>query len=56
LAADRKTVALNIPPVTIQGLARTPALHFNFDAKAIDAMLQRLSRLRVKMEPRPQRH
>jgi hypothetical protein len=56
LSADRKRVRLNIPSITIAGLSEPLQLHFDFDAKAADAILNRLTRLRVQMEPAPQRH
>jgi hypothetical protein len=56
LSADRRSVRLNMPTFTIDGLSKPLQMHFDFDAKAVDAILQRLTRLRVQMEPPPQRH
>jgi hypothetical protein len=56
LSADRRRVRLNMPAFTVTGLPRPLQMRFDFDAKAVDAILQRLTRLRVQMEPPPQRH
>jgi hypothetical protein len=56
LSADRRRVRLNLPSFTVTGLPKPLQMNFDFDAKAMDAILQRLTRLRVQMEPPPQRH
>ena len=45
-----------MPTLTIAGLQKPLHIHFDFDAKAVDAILQRLTRLRIQMVPPPQRN
>ena len=56
LSADRRQVRLNLPTFTVTGLPRPLQIHFDFDAKGVDAILQRLTRLRVQMQLPLQRH
>jgi hypothetical protein len=56
LSADRRSVRLNMPTFIIAELQKPLRMHFDFDAKAVDAILQRLTRLRVQMVPPPQRN
>ena len=45
-----------MPSFTVAGLSKPLEMHFDFDAAAVDAILQRLTRLRVQMLPPPQKH
>jgi hypothetical protein len=51
LSEDQTTVRLSLPPVALEGQPRALELHLDFDADAIDAILTRLSVLRVQMRP-----
>jgi hypothetical protein len=51
VSEDRKTVRLALPPLPIAGMPAPLALFMDFDAKTVDAMLERLSILRSQMLP-----
>jgi hypothetical protein len=51
LADDRRTVRLNLPPLPLAGLAQPLNVHLDFDSKAIEEMIDRLTMLRAKMLP-----
>jgi hypothetical protein len=51
LSADRKTVRLALPPLSLDGIPEPVTIHMNFDAGAVDAMLERLTILRSRMLP-----
>jgi hypothetical protein len=44
-------VRLALPPIALEGLPKPLELFVDFDAKAVDQILARLSVLRVKMRP-----
>jgi hypothetical protein len=56
LSADRRIVRLHIPPVQLAGVAKPLALHLDYNAKAVDEILDRLTALRSQMDPPPQRN
>ena len=51
LSADRKTVRLAVPPLRLAGMPEPLAVYMDFDAKTVDAMLERLTILRTQMLP-----
>jgi len=51
LSADRKTVRLALPPLSLDGIPEPVTIHMNFDAGTVDAMLERLTILRSRMLP-----
>jgi hypothetical protein len=51
LGADRKTVRLAVPPLRIVGFPKPLDVFMDFDAKSVDAMIERLSILRGQMLP-----
>jgi hypothetical protein len=51
LSTDRKLVRLAVPPLPIVGMPEPLAVYMDFDAKTVDAMLERLSILRSQMLP-----
>jgi len=53
LSSDRKSVRLHIPPVKLAGLPEPLRLHADFDAKAIDSLIDHLAYLRARMLPTP---
>ena len=55
LAADRRTVRMELPPLPVAGLPEPLKVHLDFDAASVDAMLQRLTELRIQMLPPPTR-
>jgi len=55
LSNDSRTVRLNMPSVTVSKPGPV-SIRVDFDAQAIDAMLERLTRLRHQMVPPPQRN
>ena len=57
LSADRRTVRFNLPPVRLSGLAiaKPLTIHLDYDAKAVDEILDRLTVLRSQMKPPPVR-
>jgi hypothetical protein len=50
-SADRKLVRLTVPPLRLVGMPEPLAVYKHFDAKTVDAMLERLSILRSQMLP-----
>ena len=53
LSADRQTVRLHIPPVRLAGLSEPLKLHLDWNATAVDEILDRLTVLRSQMDPPP---
>jgi len=53
LSADRKVVLLHLPPVRSADMAEPLRLHIQFNAKAIDSLIDHLVHLRARMLPRP---
>ena len=51
LSDDRNTVRFAMPPLPITGMPEPLAVYVDFDAKSVDAMLERLSVLRSQMLP-----
>jgi hypothetical protein len=51
LSADRKTVRLALPPLSLDGIPERITIYMNCDAETVDAMLERLSILRSQMLP-----
>jgi hypothetical protein len=51
LSADRKLVRLAVPPLPIVGFPQPLNVYMDFDAKTVDAMLERLTILRNQMLP-----
>jgi hypothetical protein len=51
VSADRKTVRLALPPLSLDGIPEPITIHMNFDAETVDAILERLSILRSQMLP-----
>jgi hypothetical protein len=51
LSADRKTVRLALPPLSLDGIPELIAIHMNLDAETVDATLERLTILRSRMLP-----
>src|SRR5262245_28603775 len=49
LSEDRKNVRLAIPPVPLAGQAKPLRLFLDFDAEAVDAIIDRLMTLRSQM-------
>lgn len=56
LAPDRKTIRMKLPELPFEGLAKPLRLYIDFDAETVDAILSRLSRLRIRMLPPPEQH
>jgi len=55
LSPDRRQVRMEVPLLSIDGMAEPLRLHLDFDAETADAILDRLSVLRSQMLPAPQR-
>jgi len=53
LSSDRTSVRFNLPPLPIVGLPEPLRVHLDFDAGALDQMLDRLAVLRSQMLPPP---
>jgi len=53
LAADRRTVRIELPQLPVASLPESLKVHLDFDAASVDAMLQRLTELRTQMLPPP---
>ena len=51
LSTDRKLVRLAVPPLPIVGFPKPLNVYMDFDAKTVDAMLERLTILRSQMLP-----
>ena len=57
LSDDRETVRFNLPALPIDGLPEPLRVHLDFDAEALDEMMDRLAILRAQMlPPLPARH
>lgn len=56
LSPDRKTVRMKFPEVSFSGLVKPLRLYLDFDAETVDAILNRLARLRLQMLPPPEQH
>jgi len=48
-------VRMELPPLPVAGLPEPLKVHLDFDAASVDAMLQRLTELRIQMLPPPTR-
>jgi hypothetical protein len=54
LSADRRTVrACHCRPLRVAGLQKPVDIHLDFEAEAVDEVLQRLTELRAQMQPPP---
>jgi hypothetical protein len=51
LSADRRSVRLALPPLRLAGMPEPLTVYMDFDAEAVDAMLERLSISRSQMLP-----
>lgn len=51
LTTDRKLLCLNVPELPILGLPQPLRVTMHFDARTVDAMLERLTVLRAQMLP-----
>jgi hypothetical protein len=51
LSEDRELVRLAVPPLRIVGFPKPLNVYMDFDAKTVDAMLERLTILRSRMLP-----
>ena len=49
LTADRQAVRLTVPPLPLVGLSEPLRVHLDFEADAIDVMIERLVTLRQQM-------
>jgi hypothetical protein len=49
LTDDRQAVRLTVPPLPLVGLPEPLRVHLDFEAEAIDAMIERLVALRRQM-------
>jgi hypothetical protein len=56
LSSDRRSLRMQLPPLSIDNLPRPLSLSLDFDVGAIDQMLNRLSELRALMLPPPERN
>jgi hypothetical protein len=56
LSDDRGTVRLQLPPMPIADLPEPLRIHLDFDAEMVDEILHRLTVLRSRMLPAPQRN
>jgi hypothetical protein len=55
LLDDQRTVRFQLPHLALDGRREPLSVHLNFDAEAVDEILQRLSELRARMLPPPRR-
>jgi hypothetical protein len=55
LLDDQRTVRFQLPELALEGRREPLSVYLNFDAEAVDEILQRLSELRARMLPPPQR-
>jgi hypothetical protein len=53
LSPDRRSVRLRLPPLRLVGREKPVDIHLDFDAEAVDEILQRLTELRMQMVPPP---
>jgi hypothetical protein len=51
LSADRKLVRLAVPQLRLASMLEPLDVYMDFDAKSVDAMLERLTTLRGQMLP-----
>jgi hypothetical protein len=51
LSDDHKSIRFHLPPLPIVGLTQALRVHLDFDAEALDEMLDRLAVLRAQMLP-----
>ena len=51
LSADRKFIRMTVPGLPVAGLREPLKVSVDFDARALDAMLERLTILRAQMLP-----
>jgi hypothetical protein len=55
LSPDRRSVRLQLPPLRLAGRQKPVDIHLDFEAEAVDEILQRLTELRMQMVPPPVR-
>lgn len=55
LLDDQRTVRFQLPDLALDGRPEPLSVYLNFDAEAVDEILQRLSELRARMLPPPRR-
>lgn len=55
LSTDRRTIRLQLPPFRLARRKTPIEIHLDFEAEAVDEMLQRLTELRAQMLPPPVR-
>jgi hypothetical protein len=55
LLDDQRTVRFQLPKLALDGRPEPLSVYLNFDAEAVDEILQRLSELRARMLPPPRR-
>jgi hypothetical protein len=53
---DPETVRFQLPTLPVIGMEEPLRIHMDFDAAAVDEMLERLTLLRAQMLPAPQRN
>ena len=53
LTDDRQTVRLAVPPLPLEGLPEPLRITLDFNAEAVDEILQRLTELRERMPSGP---
>jgi hypothetical protein len=53
LSPDSRTIRLQLPPIQFAGIRQSIDIHLDFEAEAVDEILQRLTELRTQMEPPP---
>ena len=53
---DRETLRLQLPALTVADRAEPLRIYLDFDAAAVDEMLERLTVLRAQMLPAPTRN
>ena len=51
LSGDRMSIRFHLPPLPIVGLPEPLRVHLDFDAEALDEMMDRLAVLRAQMLP-----
>jgi hypothetical protein len=56
LSKDRSVVCLSVPLLRLGGVSAPRKVHVNFNAAAIDQIIERLSVLRTQMLPAPTRN
>ena len=53
LSADRRSVRMTLPPLTVAGMPEPISVKINFDAGVIEQIIDRLTMLRLQMLPKP---